>query len=176
LDEVLPRVRTQSAEKTIQVENSIPTTLPKIQADRGKLARFFELLLKDEVLNLNNGGKVVFTAIEEKTAEEIPILKLTIKDNGAGLAAESIRCVFDPFFVRSDSPSEFGLNLMACFFIIYHHGGKIDVQSEPGAGTTFSVTLPLNPGGRSLVQNDREFLPQMLSNETLWEKLLAGTI
>jgi signal transduction histidine kinase len=101
---------------------------------------------------------------------------MRIQDNGPGLAAESIRSVFDPFFIRYDQPQEFGLNLMACFFIIYHHGGKIDVESQPGVGTTFTVRLPLNPAERSLVQNDRDFLPQMLSNEALWEKLLAGTV
>ena len=65
---------------------------------------------------------------------------------------------------------------MACFFIVYHHGGKIDVKSEPGKGTTFLITIPVNPAERSLVQSDRDFLPGMLSNEALWEKLLAGTI
>jgi len=51
----------------------------------------------------------------------------------------------------------------------------MDVQSEPGTGTTFTALLPVNPAERSLVQNDRDFLPHMLSNEMLWEKLLAGT-
>ena len=100
---------------------------------------------------------------------------MVIRDNGPGLAPDPVRSVFDPFFMRYDNPQEFGVNLMACFFIVYHHGGKIDVQSQPGQGTTFTVSLPLNPAERSLVQNDRDYLPQMLSNEALWEKLLAGT-
>ena len=127
------------------------------------------------MLNLPDGGKVTFRA-SQGTAENAPVLHLEITDNGPGLAAESIRSVFDPFFVRYDNPEEFGLNLMACFFIVYHHGGKIEVKSEPGTGTTFSVTIPVNPAERSLVQSDRDFLPAMLSNEALWEKLLAGTM
>ena len=173
--EVLPRVRTKSPEKTVTVENKIPPEISSMRADRRKMARFFELILKDEVLNLQDGGLVEFTAAEETTAEGVSVLSLKIRDNGPGLAAESVRSVFDPFFLRYDNPQEFGLNLMACFFIVYHHGGKIDVQSQEGVGTTFTVLLPLNPAERSLVQNDREFLPQMLSNESLWEKLLAGT-
>ena len=112
---------------------------------------------------------------QESGADGQTVAKLSIRDNGPGLAQESIRSVFDPFFMRGDNPQEFGINLMACFFIIYHHGGKIEVQSKPGEGTTFVATLPLNPAERSLVQNDRDFLPQMLANEALWEKLLAGT-
>jgi signal transduction histidine kinase len=162
--------------KTIAIENNIPADLPGMQVDKQKLTRFFELLLKDEILNLQDGGKVVFNAREEKTPEGASVIKMEIADNGPGLAAESIRSVFDPFFVRYDNPQEFGVNLMACFFIIYHHGGKIDVQSQPGQGTKFVVTLPRDAAQGSLVQSDRDFLPQMLSNETLWEKLLAGTI
>ena len=64
---------------------------------------------------------------------------------------------------------------MACFFLVYHHGGKIEVQSLPTGGSKFIALLPVNPEERSLVQNDREFLPQLLANEALWEKLLAGT-
>lgn len=172
--EMLPRVRTRTEEKTISIENRIPAGLPRMQIDRQKMTRFFELLLKDEVLNLPDGGKVEITATND-TEDGAQVMKITIHDNGPGLAAESVRSVFDPFFVRVDNPQEFGLNLMACFFIIYHHGGKIDVQSQPGEGTTFIVTMPLNPSERSLVQNNRDFLPEMLSNEALWEKLLAGT-
>jgi two-component system probable response regulator PhcQ len=176
LDEVLPQIRTKSSEKTITIVNNIPADLPGMQVDKDKLVRFFELLLKDEILNLNDGGKVEFSAAQETGPDGSPVIKMEIKDNGPGLAGESVRSVFDPFVVRIDNPQEFGINLMACFFIVYHHGGKIDVESQPGVGTTFTVILPLNSAEASLVQNDKDFLPQMLSNESLWEKLLAGTI
>jgi two-component system probable response regulator PhcQ len=172
--EVIARTRTKTADKTILIENKIPPNLPKMRADRYKLMRFFELLLKDELLNLPNMGQVTLTASEESSAGGTTI-RLVIEDNGPGMAADSVRSVFDPFLVRYDNPEEFGINLMACFFLIYHHGGKIEVESEPGAGTKFTALLPVNPGERSLVQNDREFLPQLLANEALWEKLLAGT-
>lgn len=173
--EVLPKIRTRTEEKTISIESFVPPGM-KLNVDKSKLARFFELMLKDEVLNLPDGGKVEISASQETGDDGNPVVKLLIKDNGPGLAPDSVRAVFDPFFIRYDNPQEFGVNLMACFFIVYHHGGKIDVQSQPGQGTTFTVTLPLNPAEKSLVQNDRDFLPEMLSNEALWEKLLAGTV
>lgn len=174
INEALPKIKTRTAEKSITIQNNVPAGL-RMHVDRYKFGRFFELLLKDEVVNLPDGGKVDIQASQESGEEGNPVVKLTIQDNGPGLAPESVRSVFDPFFIRFDNPQEFGINLMACFFIVYHHGGKIDVQSQPGAGATFVVTLPVNPAEKSLVQNDREFLPQMLSNEALWEKLLAGT-
>lgn len=175
VNESLPRVRTRTPEKEITIENNVPADLPKMHVDRYKMTRFFELLLKDEVLNLPDGGKVEITAKSETTEDGNAVMEMTISDNGPGLAPDSVRSVFDPFFLRTDNPQEFGLNLMACFFIVYHHGGKIDVQSKEGEGATFIVTMPLNPAERSLVKNDRDFLPEMLSNEALWEKLLAGT-
>jgi signal transduction histidine kinase len=172
--EVIGRTRTKVADKTIYIENNIPAGLPKLRADRYKLTRFLELLLKDEVLNLQDQGKVTLTASAETSGDD-PTVVLVVQDNGPGLTAESVRSVFDPFLVRYDNPEEFGINLMACFFLIYHHGGKIAVESQPNAGTKFTVALPVNAAERSLVQNDREFLPHLLANEALWEKLLAGT-
>jgi two-component system, probable response regulator PhcQ len=176
LNETLSHVKTKTPEKTVQVDNSIPPNLTPLTADQHKMRRFFELLLKDELLNLPDGSRLSFVAREEKTSEGHTLIHMTVRDDGPGLAAESLRSVFDPFFLRYDNPQEFGLNLMACFFIIYHHGGKIDVQSKPGDGTVFDIVLPVNAAERSLIQNDRDFLPEMLGNEALWEKLLAGTV
>ena len=175
VDEAIGCLQTRTPEKTIQIENGIPADLPACQVDGPKFRRFFELLLKDEALNLQDGGKVSIFAVAEQITSADPVIVITVRDNGPGLAQDSVRSVFDPFFARYDNPQEFGLNLMACFFIIYHHGGKIDVQSSRETGTTFVITLPVDPAKGSLVQNDRDFLPQILSNEALWEKLLAGT-
>ena len=57
---------------------------------------------------------------------------MELEDNGPGLPQEALRNLFDPFMVRSDSPGEFGINLMACFFIVYHHGGIIRADSDVG--------------------------------------------
>jgi two-component system, probable response regulator PhcQ len=174
INESLRKITTRAEEKSISIVNNVPAGV-KMQVDGYKFSRFFELLLKDEALNLPEGGKVEINGVQEGD-DGNRVVKLVIKDNGPGLAPDALRSVFDPFFIRFDNPQEFGINLMACFFIIYHHGGKIEVESERGAGTTFHITLPVNPAEKSLVQNDREFLPQMLSNEALWEKLLAGTV
>ncbi len=64
---------------------------------------------------------------------------MQVSDNGPGLPKEALRLVFDPFVVRSDSPMEYGIHLMACYFIVHHHGGRIDAKSEEGRGTTFTL-------------------------------------
>ena len=130
--------------KSITVENQIPGSLPPLTAEKSKFSRFFELLLKEEIANLPVGSRVAFSA-EETTQGSKPWVCIRISDNGPGLSPESLRCLFDPFMVRSDTPSEFGIYLMACYFIIHHQGGRIEAASEQGKGTTFTVHLPLEP-------------------------------
>jgi signal transduction histidine kinase len=90
------------------------------------------------------------------------------------LPKEALRLVFDPFVVRSDSPVEFGIHLMACYFIVHHHGGRISAVSEDGQGTTFSLRLPINPSQAPQAQEEQEFLQKVLLSETLWEKLISA--
>jgi hypothetical protein len=72
-------------------------------------------------------------------------------------------------------PSEYGINLMACFFIVHHHGGTIDAKSLPGRGTTFTIRFPLHPE-RAPVEapGDNDYLQKALLNDELWKKLTAG--
>ena len=63
---------------------------------------------------------------------------------------------------------------MACFFIVYHHGGKIEAKSKPGHGTIFTVRLPLNPDRATATEENRDFVQKMLLNQSLWEKLASS--
>jgi len=141
--------------------------------DRRKIERMIELLIRDEATNLPEGTKFEFTAAKTSGVGDADQIELTLKDNGPGLPAEAMRSIFDPFYVRVDDPQEFGLNLMACFFIVYHHGGTIEVQNNPEGGATFTIVLPTNPHAKP-PETEKDFLAKVLSNETLWEKLLAG--
>ncbi len=162
----------QFAARRIQVDNQVPDSLPALQVDKPKFNRLFELLLKDELASLPAGSRVTLTA-ELQKGDAKPEILVRISDNGPGLPQEALRVVFDPFVVRSDTPSEYGIHLMACFFIVYHHGGRIDAKSQPGRGTTFSISLPLNPE-HAAPPSEQEFLQKVLLNEELWEKLISS--
>jgi two-component system probable response regulator PhcQ len=168
----LEMYREQFAARKIEVDNKIPGSLPVLHADKGKFYRLFELLLKDELSTLPAGCKISFTA-ELQDAGEKPEIVLQITDNGPGLPQEALSVIFDPFVTGSTTPSEYGINLMACFFIVHHHGGKIEANSLPGFGNRFILRLPLNPESVGTSSSDSEFLQKALLNEGLWEKLLA---
>jgi two-component system probable response regulator PhcQ len=173
-DEVA-RLKDGLAAKQIEVENQIPTSLPALNVDRPKFCRLFELLLKDELASLPPGSRVTVSAklLNGARADKQEV-QVQVSDNGPGLPKEALRLVFDPFVVRSDSPMEYGIHLMACYFIVHHHGGRIDAKSEKGQGTTFTLRLPVNPNLAPPLQDESEFLQKVLLSETLWEKLISS--
>ncbi|HYV29383.1 MAG TPA: HAMP domain-containing sensor histidine kinase, partial [Candidatus Eisenbacteria bacterium] len=162
------------AEKNIQVDNAIPDSLPELNVDKPKFYRLFELLLKDEIASLPPGSRINLSASVlnggQNGKQEIQV---QLSDNGPGIPKEALRVVFDPFVVRSDSPIEYGIHLMACFFIVHHHSGRIDARSEDGQGTTFTLRLPTNPSQAPSYQHEQEFLQKVLLNEAIWEKLIT---
>ena len=160
--------------KNIELRNEIPDGLPALKVDKAKFFRLFDLLLKDELASLPAGSKVTFSAREFNGSAQKRGIQIQLSDNGPGLPQEALRLVFDPFVVRSDSPMEYGIHLMACYFIVHHHGGRIEARSENGEGTTFTIRLPLDPNLIPPTNTDTEFLRKVLLNDNIWEKLVTG--
>ncbi len=169
----LEMFKAEFAARRIEIDNQIPDSLPPLRADKPKFQRLFELLLKDELAMLPAGSRILLLAeLSGDGAKPEIVFRLT--DNGPGLPQGALSVVFDPFVVRGAAPSEYGINLMACFFIVHHHGGKIEAQSQPGRGTTFTIRLPLQPERTEPPPDETVFLQKALLNENLWEKLLAS--
>jgi two-component system, NtrC family, sensor kinase len=68
---------------------------------------------------------------------------LTVSDNGEGITPENLTKIFDPFFTTKSEGKGVGLGLAVSYGIVQAHGGDIEVKSQVGEGTTFTVTLPL---------------------------------
>lgn len=63
---------------------------------------------------------------------------------------------------------------MTCFFIVYHHGGRISAGRENGRGNALKLIFPMNPQVKTASIEERDFISKILLNETMWEKLIAG--
>jgi len=157
------------AARRITVENQISDSLPPLRVDKPKFDRLFDLLLKDELAMLPAGSRITLTA---GTREQEMVICMI--DNGPALPPAALQVVCDPFTATSGVPSEYGINLMACFFIAHHHGGKVEAQSQPG-GNTFTIRLPLKPErDAAAASDDADFMKRALLNENLWDKLLTS--
>ena len=173
ISQVCDTLKDSFAAKNICVDNDVSDSLPALTVDSPKFHRLFELLFKDEVVSLPPGSHVSISAELEAGANP-PRIQVQVKDNGPGMPQEALRVLFDPFVVRSDSPLEYGINLMACFFIVHHHGGKIEAKSEQGVGTTFTLKLLTNSNHPPQTDESQDFVQKILLNDTLWEKLIAS--
>jgi two-component system probable response regulator PhcQ len=160
------------AARRIEIENRISDSLPLLRVDKPKFCRLFELLFKEELAILPAGCRITLSAELQNGARREIVVQ--ISDNGPGLPEEALRAILDPFAARDRVPSEYGIYLMACFFIVHHHGGKIEATSQPGRGTTFTLHLLLQPEPVVTSSSDTDFLKKALLNENLWEKLLTS--
>jgi signal transduction histidine kinase len=83
--------------------------------------------------------------IKVRTFAEDSYLVIQVEDNGCGMNEKTMRQIFDPFFTTKRAKGGTGLGLAIAFRIIEEHGGTISVNSEPEAGTTFTVKIPAKP-------------------------------
>jgi two-component system probable response regulator PhcQ len=166
---ILAELQPALAARRIEVINQIPDNLPALHVDQPKFNRLFELLLKDELAMLPAGCRITLAA-EEVNYNGQPSVVIRFTDNGPALPQEALRVILDPF-TSGGAPSEYGINLMACFFIAHHHGGNIEAHSLTGGGNTFLIRLPLRPEPVATTSEDTQFLKRALFNEQLWDKL-----
>ena len=114
-----------------QTENSI-----MILCDENKLKQVFLNIIKNGIEATPAGGKIT---ISVKKSENDMII--TITDTGIGMESSKVRKIGEPFYTTKKTGT--GLGLMISFKIIENHNGKIEIESEPGKGTSFIVYLPL---------------------------------
>jgi len=84
-------------------------------------------------------------AIVLRTATTEHDVRIDVSDTGPGVARENQKKIFDPFFTTKSEGAGTGLGLSICYGIVKEHGGRIWVDSDPGNGATFSVSLPRDP-------------------------------
>lgn len=119
-----------------------------IFADPQQMKQVFLNLIKNSVEAMGEGGQVSLSA-----RIYAPYVEISFSDTGKGMSQEVLSRIFDPFFTTKEGRRGYGLGLFVTHNIIKEHGGIIDVQSEPGHGTTFVIRLPINGNHDSLIPN-----------------------
>ncbi|MBN2061187.1 MAG: response regulator [Deltaproteobacteria bacterium] len=100
-----------------------------------------ELLLKTDYISLSNKD----TRNKPYKIKAGNYARLLVRDTGVGMDRETMKKIFEPFFTTKGTTNGTGLGLASAYGIIKGHGGFIDVESEKGKGTTFSIFLPASP-------------------------------
>jgi two-component system, NtrC family, sensor kinase len=127
----------------IEVQNTLTAALPAIQGNSGRLQQVFLNLFLNAKDAMPGGGTLRVATLNGDR------VSVSVSDTGSGIAPEHIQRIYDPFFTTKNSPREgqprgTGLGLSVTYGIIQEHAGKIRVESNPGAGTTFTLDFPLS--------------------------------
>jgi two-component system, NtrC family, sensor kinase len=127
----------------IQVRSDLAPSLCPIQGNSGRLQQVFLNLFLNAKDAMPDGGTLSVATTNGD------FVSVRVSDTGSGIAPENIHRIYDPFFTTKASPKESqnrgtGLGLSVTYGIIQEHAGKIRVESNPGAGTTFALDFPLS--------------------------------
>ncbi|MDX6402598.1 MAG: hypothetical protein QOH70_53 [Blastocatellia bacterium] len=122
----------------IQIVIEAAADLPSVSGDVGQLQQAVIALATNAIDAMPDGGTLTLRAIRSKSRILVQVL-----DTGIGIAPENMTRIFDPFFTTKDVGHGTGLGLAVCYGILSDHGGRLDVRSTLGKGTTFTITLPI---------------------------------
>jgi PAS domain S-box-containing protein len=148
LDMSLDMIRGELKRHNITVE----VTRPSAPSFRGISTRISQVILNilvnamQAIAAANRGpaGRIHITTRTVGTE-----LLIEISDNGNGISAEDLPRIFDPFFTRKPVGEGTGLGLSISHGIVTGHGGRLEVESQPGVGSVFRIYLPLQPAARA---------------------------
>lgn len=119
----------------LKLETSFPSEVPSLIGDPDQLKQVFLNILTNAIQASKNGG-ILAVSVEQRDGWVIA----AIRDSGCGIRAELLKGIFDPFMTTKEDGT--GLGLSVALRIVEEHGGRIEVESILGSGSTFSINLP----------------------------------
>lgn len=146
IEEGLYFLESRCIKEGIKVVRSLSPDLPKITADPAQLTQVLVNLVVNAIQAMEGGGNLTI-----KTTSDEKHISLVIEDSGVGMSKDVLKKIFIPFFTTKEIGKGTGLGLPVVHGIISSHGGKIEVESEIGRGSTFKIELPI-----TVPQNNRK--------------------
>lgn len=128
----------QNRGDNVQIEVEAATNFPVVLGDEGQLQQAVVALATNAIDAMPEGGILTLRATRSGGQALVEI-----KDTGVGITPENLTKIFDPFFTTKDVGRGTGLGLAVCYGIVSEHGGRLDVRSNVGVGTTFTISLPI---------------------------------
>jgi len=140
MDRCLRLVKHQTELKNIEVHLQLAKDLPAIRCDAGQIEQVVLALVMNAIDAMPNGGNL--TLVTRKASNGLD-LQVEVRDDGVGMPPDVLANMFEPFFTTKERGRGLGLGLAISRNIVDRHQGHIEVKSEPGKGTLFIITLPM---------------------------------
>ncbi|MGB5748460.1 MAG: PAS domain S-box protein [Desulfobacterales bacterium] len=139
LDEILLLHEKQLKENDINIEVTFAEGLSLITASKNQLRQVFLNMVANARDAMPGGG-----TLSVVTGSDADMVYVEISDTGTGIREEHLDKIFDSFFTTKGEVKGVGLGLSVCYGFIQDHGGDIEVKSQVGEGTTFTISLPIH--------------------------------
>lgn len=160
----------------ISIEAELTPSLPAIHADATSVNQIVMNLAINARDAMPNGGELSLRTHVKNAGEALvahypgvragPFVCLTVQDSGCGMDAETLGRIFEPFFTTKEQGKGTGMGLATVYGIAQQHNGWVEVESEPGNGTTFRVYFPLGDESATLDPlRSPELLPSRASKQ-----------
>ncbi|MDY7039910.1 MAG: GAF domain-containing protein [Chloroflexota bacterium] len=140
LDDVLTLMRKQLEQGHVQVQTAYDPDLPRVMAIADHLKQVFLNIILNALEAMPNGGTLQVRTGTEQVNDGQRMVIISFQDTGVGIPESDVDQIFEPFY--STRPDGTGLGLSISYDIVARHGGRIEVESQVGQGSTFTVILP----------------------------------
>jgi len=150
VEQSLRLVKNQLDMANIETRVETAESLPRVHMNPHQIQQVLVNIYTNAVKAMPRGGTLSVTTERGENGQE---LFISVSDTGVGIPPEVQSRIFDPFFTTGDVGGGTGLGLSVSYGIVTRHGGTISVASEPGMGSTFTITLPVGTRG---LKDERE--------------------
>ena len=143
ISEILKMVEKKAAVHNISIISRFDKTPLKVYGEPSELQQVLLNLLNNAMDAIDEDpntydGQILLSSGKDGDG----LVRIEIKDNGAGISQENLKKVFSPFFTTKPVGKGTGLGLSVCYGIIHKMGGRMEVESTQKMGTTFTISLP----------------------------------
>ncbi|OGS19806.1 MAG: hypothetical protein A2252_02755 [Elusimicrobia bacterium RIFOXYA2_FULL_39_19] len=138
--------------KDLNLVFNLNPKIPRVKVDKGQIIQVIMNMAINARDAMENGGRLIiktdFVLLNENECKIMPeslpgeFVRMSIEDNGSGMAPDVLAHIFEPFFTTKDPGKGTGLGLSVVYGIVKHHNGWINAYSEPGHGAVFHIYLP----------------------------------
>jgi signal transduction histidine kinase len=126
----------------IEVRVELWDEIPLIRTDPNQMQQVLLNIIHNAIHSMPKGGELVIQSmVEQREGDEW--IGIRVKDTGIGISKENLDKIFEPFFTTKPSGEGTGLGLSVSYSIVSEHGGYIEVESDEGVGSLFTVWLPI---------------------------------
>ena len=143
--ETLSFLKSEAQQRNVTIVQELADNLPAIYSDRGQIQQVFLNVLNNAFAAVGEKGTTIIrSALHGQDA-----IAVSFYDDGCGMSEEVKKHIFEPFFTTKKGEGT-GLGMSIIYGIVKRHGGDIQVESEPGKGTTVTIILPLRQTSREV--------------------------